>query len=500
MSSVQDSLPKGVASADARAAGHFVYSRTAVGLLQLALLPILTRAYTTLDFAYVQALVVLYSGAIGIGSLGLPDAIFYFVGRHPDRGALIVRQTSALLLLATAPVLVAVSIAGAVMSGDGLDMLPSLPWLAVMLALELPTHAAVNQLLATGRARLASTLYVVFELARIAAFLVPAATGLPATAIPMALAATGVLRMGVHVAITRGVFPLRDGERWWFPGELRAILAFALPAGLAATVGRLNPTIDKYVVAVMLGPEQLGVYAAAAIEIPLITAIPFAIGAVMQVRYVRLYSTDNRQALRELWYQSAEKISIIVLPLTTLLLVIADDLISIIATPKYAAAAAPFRIFTFAMYHRVAAYGPMLQAIGRVRLLVTTSTLIILTNLCLTVPLTRYIGYNGAAIATTLAYAPAWLVSLRAIGEAWGGGIRNALPWAFYLRVLMVSWGTGAVVYLVTPHLAETEVARLAVAALSYAAVYLLVGRVTGLLRPADLTFLRRWLTFGLSK
>ena len=104
----QEAQRKAERKADSKAAGIFVYSRTGVALLQVALLPILTRLCDKLEVAYVQALVVLYVGAVGIGSLGLPDAVFYFLGRTPERGAAIVRQTSVLLLVAAGPVVAVV--------------------------------------------------------------------------------------------------------------------------------------------------------------------------------------------------------------------------------------------------------------------------------------------------------------------------------------------------------------------------------------------------------
>jgi O-antigen/teichoic acid export membrane protein len=486
--------------ADSKAAGIFVYSRTGVALLQVALLPILTRLCDKLEVAYVQALVVLYVGAVGIGSLGLPDAVFYFLGRNPERSAAIVRQTSALLLMAAGPVIAVVCVAGVHMSNHELHLIPALPWLALMLVLELPTQPAINQLLATGYPRAAASLYVGFEVARTFAILIPVVLGLPLSWIPVFMAGTGFLRLLAHVVALRRVFPLPTGEIWRTRRDLWAIFGFAFPAGLAGMVGKLNPVIDKYVVTVMLGAEELALYAAAAIELPLITAIPFAIGAVMQVRYVRLYSTGQTDQLRALWYSTVEKTALIVVPLTTLFLVIADDLVILIATREYADAATPFRIFTLIMLHRVAAYGPMLQAIGRIRMLIVTSSIIVLTNLILTVPLTYAVGYNGAAIATAVAYMPAWGVSLYFIGQAWGSGIRTALPWRFYGKCLVVALVTGAATYAAMTQVSGSPIVRIVIATAGFAAVFLVAGRATGVVSRADMAYLRGWISFGAIK
>jgi O-antigen/teichoic acid export membrane protein len=494
-----DDERKAERAADSKAAGIFVYSKTAAGLLYIVTTAVGTRVYDKEGFNYVTAVTLLHLTAVALGSLGLADAVFYFLGRAPDRAAAIVRQTSLLLLIAAVPVIAVVIGAGFVMSDSQLRLIPALPWIALMLFMELPTQPAVNQLLAGGHAVKASVLFVGFEAARVAAVLLPAFTGLPLTVIPVAMAATGLIRLVAHLWILRRYYPLADGERWSSRREMWTIFAFALPAGLASMVGKLNPQIDKYVVEAFY-PDLLGLYGAAAIEIPLITAIPYAIGAVMQVRYVRLYATEQTVRLRELWHQTAEKTALIVVPLTTIIMVVADELIVLIASQTYAAAATPFRIFTFVLFHRVAAYGPMLQAVGRIRLLLVTSTLILVSNLLLTVPLTWLLGYNGAAIATTVANVPAWIVSLHFIGMAWGRGIPDALPWRFYGKVLVLSWLVGVAVYVAGQFVGGPPVLRIVGATVVYGAVFLVAGRITGLVRREDLAFLRRWISFGAIK
>jgi len=318
--------------------------------------------------------------------------------------------------------------------------------------------------------------------------------------VPIMMAIFGFGRVIAHVAVLRLYYPMPPGERWLVPRELRAMLAFALPAGFAATAGKLNPQIDKYVVNLVIGASAFAVYSAASWELPLITLIPFAIGAVMQVRYVRLFASGEKQELRRMWEQNVQKTILLVVPLATLAIVVADDLIYFVLSGKYPDAAAPFRIFTILLFHRIAAYGPMLQAIGKTRLLMVTSGLMVMTNLILTVPMTYLLGSNGAAIATVLSALPPWSVSLYFIGKAWGRGVRDALPWRFYLAVLALAAGVGVAIWFGVGSLHLDRGARLAVGSLAYLGLYAGLGRLVGLIQADDLAFLRRWLSFGLVK
>jgi O-antigen/teichoic acid export membrane protein len=79
-------------------AGVYAYSRIAASVFVLLAIALGARLYTKADFAYITALLLLYESAVALGSLGLADAVFYYIGREPERASHVVRQTSLLLL------------------------------------------------------------------------------------------------------------------------------------------------------------------------------------------------------------------------------------------------------------------------------------------------------------------------------------------------------------------------------------------------------------------
>jgi O-antigen/teichoic acid export membrane protein len=256
--------------------------------------------------------------------------------------------------------------------------------------------------------------------------------------------------------------------------------------------------VDKYAVEFMLGAETLALYSVAAFELPLVTMIPYAIGAVMQVRYVRLYAGGDREGLRSLWYQTVEKTMVLVVPLAVVTIVMAPDLIALAYAPEYAVAVPPFQIFTLVLLHRVAAYGPMLQATNQQRLLIVSSMLIVISNLAMQYPMTKLFGINGPAIATAFANVPAWLFVLSRIGHALGGGIRISLPWRFYLRTLFVAGALGVAFWELRRHLHFHPGINLAIGLVGYSISFVIVGRIAGVLKPEDTAYLRRMVSFGL--
>jgi len=485
---------------DSKAAAVYLAGRT-IGMLLLAVTQIVANhLYDEIGFAYVVMVFTIYQTSIALGSLGLPDAVFYFIGRYPDRAGAIVRQTSALLLAAAMVVVpIALGAAIAVSHSDGkIDLIPALPWLAIVVLVELPTQPAVNQLIAHGYAAHASVLYAVFAAFQMASGLVPAITGWSMTSIPIAMAIFGLTRLAAHLWILRRIYPMEPGQSWWVPKQIREIFYFSLPSGIAATVGKINPQIDKYAVQFVLGSEMVALYGVAAFELPLVTMIPYAIGAVMQVRYVRLFASGEREQLKELWYQTVEKTMILVVPLAVAIIVLAPDLIMLAYKPEYVVASQPFQIFTLVLLHRVAAYGPMLQATNQQRLLVVSSAMIVITNLAMQYPMIHIFGLNGSAIATAFANAPAWIFVLSRIGYALGGGVRVAMPWGFYARTLVVAGAVGGLLHFAHRWMTWHPGINLGVGLLAYAIVFVIAGRLTGVLKREDTAYLRRTVSFGL--
>jgi O-antigen/teichoic acid export membrane protein len=484
-----------------RDAGLYAYSRVVGSLLLFAALIVGARVYSKDEFAYLAAILLLYETAMALGSLGLADAVFYFIGRDPSAAPRVVRQTTLLLVLAAVPVVALVVLVGHATSIRSVDVTAALPWLGLVLLIELPTQPAINQLIASGHAGLASAVYVGFAVLRLAAVVTPGLAGLSIALVPVAMAAAAGARLLLYAGIVRRHFPLGEGvgrQAWARRGPLREILWFAVPAGLGMIAGRLNPQIDKYAASVFFDEHAFAHYTFAAYELPLITLVPYAIAAVMQARYVRLYTSGRIDELRALWFATVRKTALLVVPLAMLLVVLGREAVILMGGPKYAEAALPFQLYTLIILHRVAGYGAILQSTGQTRAIMVASLLLVATNILLTLPMTRLLGYPGPALASVLSVIPPWIFTLSRIGAVMGGGIRGALPWGFYGRVLLLSGGLAGVVWAASRPIAAPAGVILLGGAVVYLAGFVVLGRLLGLVDREDLCYVLRWLTLRL--
>jgi peptidoglycan biosynthesis protein MviN/MurJ (putative lipid II flippase) len=123
--------------------------------------------------------------------------------------------------------------------------------------------------------------------------------------------------------------------------------------------------------------------------------------------------------------------------------------------------------------------------------------MIVATNLLLQYPMIQIFGLNGSAIATAFANAPAWVFVLYRIGYALGGGVGVSMPWGFYLRTLAVAGVVGGALQIAHRWMTWHPGLNLAVGLVGYSIVFVIVGRLTRVLKREDTAYLRRTLTFG---
>jgi O-antigen/teichoic acid export membrane protein len=125
------------------------------------------------------------------------------------------------------------------------------------------------------------------------------------------------------------------------------------------------------------------------------------VGSVLISRYVAFHLESKKEELLKLWYKGVEKVSLLVVPLTIASIIIASDLIAIVAESEgtdYRNSVIPFQIFNLIVLLRVTNYGSILQAFGDTRGVFYLSLNLVLANLILSIPLTMMYGITGTAV------------------------------------------------------------------------------------------------------
>lgn len=474
-------------------------SRVLVGLVEALSMILLVRATSRADLGVLSLAFVVLEVARQLGAMGLPEATLVFAERLP----LSSHQT---LLRAVARELRGSAFVVGALVGIVLPIASPLLTMLSPEARSLFGHVAIffgvaaffdvlgaaqsNYLVARGRTRAAGLLSVGASTGIGVLALVGAAVG-GAHGVAIAVSGGAIVRWLVGRQLVAGAAPATDSadasvDLAPLRGELRA---FSRPLGMHVVVARLHRHLDKALVVLVLGETAGAAYAAVTIEIPFLTALPYAVGTAILGRYVAAHGRGDHDAILSLHHRGIRKLGLAVVPVAMFLLVFADVIVPVVLGERYADAALPFRIAVLVGFQRVAQFGAVLQAFEATRSIFVFTVVMLLTNVAFSVPAMHLFGVVGAASASVFAsYLAFWLYQWR-IGQLLEVPWYRAFPVWDYARQLLLCFVCCAPVLALDRTLAADLGAapRIAVDALSFLALYAVVGIGVGRIRRADL-------------
>jgi O-antigen/teichoic acid export membrane protein len=493
-------------------AGVVVFARIITTVIDLAIVIATIQILSKTEFAIIGYLLMVHEVARNLATLGFPESIFYFFERvsgSAKRG--FTAQTTSILLVtgfvAGAFVLVVSYFAPQLLTEWDTSNIQQiqdlLPWMGLLAILEIPTWPVTNVLLALDRQKDSAWYEMSTSLLSFGCLVVPLALGYGLDIAIYGLVIYGVIRfvgsfIWLHLVLPEG--KLSDTDI-----PLKKQFNFALPLGFSSLTNKLNRYVDKFVVSILLPATAYAEYTIGAQEVPIIRVIPFAVGSVLISRYVSLQLESKKEELLALWYKGVEKVSLLVVPLTILSIIIAPDLISLIAESEgtdYSNAVLPFQIYNLIVLVRVTHYGSILQAFGDTKGVFYMSLNLVVANIILSIPFTIWFGIVGTALSTFIANIYNWVILLRRIGGHMELPFYKVLPFPFYFSVLGTSILVAIPAWFVRWAYIQEEnvILGLATASVMFLISFAVVGTLLRVITLDDWQKLKDWLSFKFLK
>jgi O-antigen/teichoic acid export membrane protein len=363
---------------------------------------------------------------------GIPAALMYFLPRARDRQELHDWIIRAYLLLAISGLVAAIL---TVLVRYPLASLMNNPQLAPALVLYAPyicfaflIAAASAVLVATGRARAAAAVNASVGVCTLVGVVAAALIAPNARALAAGLSvAGGLAAVGTFVIVARS---LRVVPRWpsspatsWMP-----LLSFGLPLALGGLTARIGYQFDQVVVGANFPPAEFAVYALGAIELPLSLLMQQAVTNVLAPALATRWKEGDVDGMVALWREALRKMTLVVAPMFTYLMVEAADVIHIVYGPRYSESATIFRIYLLFLPLRIATWGLIPQAVGRTRINLVAGWIILPTNVIIALGLVGPLGLKGPAFAAPAAAFVATIYYLVRIRRILSTPIRDLLP------------------------------------------------------------------------
>ena len=197
-----------------------------------------------------------------------------------------------------------------------------------------------------------------------------------------------------------------------------ALLRYGFPLALTGLAGMFAFQFDRLVVSRNFTPALYAVYAIGAVELPLSVIVQQAVNAVLVPAMTRHYAAGDMPGLTALWKRAIRRTSLVLLPTFVFFMLTAEETVRILYGAAYHESAVVFRIYLCLVPLRVATYGIITQAIGKTRVNLSASLVLLAVNAVLVLALVGPLGLPGPAVATVLATfitAGYYLIRLRGI-------------------------------------------------------------------------------------
>ncbi len=383
-----------------------------------------------------------YLVAVTIGSLNLEHSILFFLPQLTQH------QTNRLLYQTVNLLRISGLVCGAAVvllqsSTEVLGTMGIALCLACAVACELPTVVMTPIFIAHGEEQYASMWGSGHALIQFFALMIPTLCGFGAIGIASGLAVSGFIRLATFTVVFRRYI---NGEHVHTPGLLKRQILFCAPLGIALAAGVLTRSMDKWLVA-WHEPLMVGIYSIAAFEVPILAVLPYAGGAAIAVSMVTMFHNNEVSDAHSVWWHQARMMSLLVVPLTMGLVVVAPELFEILFSHSYRTSVLPFQIFTLIGLHRVTEYGAVLRAAGRSVEIVYSSLILLGSNLVFGYIGLEIHGLVGLTIGSVLAFLVAWVWILSRLKNVFGVSMRHVFPWSAWTSSVAVSCATAAVAF-----------------------------------------------------
>ncbi|HYP74751.1 MAG TPA: oligosaccharide flippase family protein [Polyangiaceae bacterium] len=473
-------------------------------IVPLAIVRLLGKA----DVGILSGLLLVYSTVALVLTAGFPETLTFYLPTRPpaERKAIAGKVAQALLLLGLLGALVLLGISllarftphwlsGMAAEHDAQSGVTSLKYLALLAVYpiaDLPGRMLPNLLIVEQRAKAAAGVGIVKAIGSAVAAVLPIALGAPLWVVILSIGSFGFVFGAVLVYFIRALYPGVPAIE--SPIPMKTLLRFGLPLGLTDIVSMLNNQLDRYLIVFFFPVTAVAEYQAGAWQIPIIMTIPYTVGAVYAPRFVELFKTGRNQEAIDIWRQSALKAALLVVPITMVFVVASEETMELLFTRSYLRAAPVFRWYCILTLGRIATFGSVILAAGAPRLIFQAAVFSLVSNAILCSVLVKWVGFNGPAMGTALAFIPSVAYYCVCIAAATKLSFRNIFPLVGFLRVLGLSCLASLPAWWFKSAATWPAAARLPMEALLVLGTFALLGTLVGEIRRADWAFLGNWL------
>lgn len=447
-------------------------------LIQVILPMILVRALTGMDFGEYRLLWLLVATAVAVLPMAVPNSLFYFLPRSGAalRSAYLV-QAALFMIGAAVVAMIGTWLWGTVSSHHPSQLNQVTAFVGMWFFASLLDVLFIAQQQGSSQAAINLT----FTLLRLVLV-----TGSALISHSIAGVMIAHLLLGAAKAIVCAAVIWRQaaatGLREMSAARSREQLGFAAPFGASSGLYLLRGRIDQWLVAALFSAAQFGLYSVAAVFSPIQGLIRSTINNVVLPELSQLQAGDKHESMVALNQRGNLAVALIMFPTLTFLFAMAPQLLTILFTAEFAAAAPVVRTYCVMLLIESIEVTTLLTAYRQGPFLMRLDALLLLISVTVSLIGARWFGMPGAAAGAAVGALLSQIAAFRRCAALTKHAVTQQQDWISLLRILLIATiaalATTAIVATIAAH---SPWFQLLISVVVFCALYWLALRVVGL-------------------
>ncbi|CAG4882894.1 conserved membrane protein of unknown function [Georgfuchsia toluolica] len=224
----------------------------------------------------------------------------------------------------------------------------------------------------------------------------------------------------------------------------------AVPLGLSAAIYSLRGQADQWIAASLFALGNFAAFSIAGVLGPMVTLFRLSISPIFLPSMSRLQSTGDLAGMVELNNKANVMVATLVYPLLVFSFVFAEEIITLIYTQAYVAAAPVMRIYAISLVVFVVELSSIMLLLREGVFSMRLNLALLLFSVAVSWIGAQQFGLAGAALGSTAALYADRFRTLRRIASTTGIPLRHLQDWQILGRLLLISALAGTLAWAIT--------------------------------------------------
>lgn len=230
--------------------------------------------------------------------------------------------------------------------------------------------------------------------------------------------------------------------------KILELIKYTVPLGLSTAISTISLDLDKLIIGNMMDESFVAIYANAGKELPF-SLIPTAFTAIFLPQMVALVKNKNINAAVSRWKDIMVINYILLAFCASASIVFAPQIISLLYSHAYLDGVAIFRIYSLTLILRITYWAMILNAFGKIQEILLNSISCLLINAILSVLLYKTIGFAGPALATLISILAIIIFQIVRTSKLINVPMRQIIPLREFVLPSLVSLLSGLGVFAI---------------------------------------------------